>query len=93
MKGDPSGTANSNILGPWASTAPLMMALFSRLSLGFLTVMEAEELSLMGVAAKLTTFSDNSKAGSTPMARQGNLNVLACTCVCVCVCVCMWIIG
>ena len=74
--GESSGTTNSNIFGPCASTAPLMTALFRRLSLGLRTVTLAMEVSFTGVAEKLMTFSDSSRAGRIPIARQGNLNVL-----------------
>ena len=64
--GESSGMTNSNDFGPCASTAPLMTALFSRLSFGLQTVMVVVDVSLTGVAAKLMTFSDNSRAGSIP---------------------------
>ena len=71
--GQPLGTANSNILGPCGSSAPLMTALLSLLSLGLCTVTVAMEVLSRAVAVKLIAFSDSSKAGRTPTPWQGIL--------------------
>lgn len=61
-----SGTQNSNALGPWVGAAPLITALSSLASRGFVTCRVASLTAPMAVAAKVIALSCNSRGGSTP---------------------------